>query len=350
MSRLPRVRVVSERLLLRVIRSVRNHLGLETTTYIDKRVAQYRRYWAEAASALSAEFEALTDSIWEVRRNGNRTRIAHYVTELDDPVTLRLAGDKRFLYSMAEATGVPLAEHVFIGADAIDEAQRLLARTGGPCVIKPARGTASGLGITTYVYGRYGLEWAVARASLWCPEILVERQVPGESYRLLFLEGNMIHAVRRRGTRLRGDGVRTVRELAAEAGVGRLDRLVDLTLRAQDLAPDSVPPEGASVLLSGLPSGERRTRELRTVYDQDVTGLICPELVEEIRPLAARVGTSFAGVDLVTVDPSRPLRETGGAFLEINTTPGIHHHDVEGVEGGAFRVGELVLEKLLSGD
>ena len=44
------------------------------------------------------------------------------------------------------------------------------------------------------------------------------------------------------------------------------------------------------------------------------------------RRVVRAVGSSFAGVDVVTVDPTRPLRDSGGVFLEINTTPGIHHH------------------------
>jgi len=347
MNRLHRHRVVSERFLLRILRSLRSHLGFETTTYIDERVGQYRRYWEEAASALSAEFEALTDSIWEVRRDGARTRIAHYVTEFDNPVTLRLAGDKALLYRLAGGTGISLPEHVVIGIDSVDEAQGLLARTGGPCVVKPARDTASGLGITTYVGGRYQLEWAVALASIFCPEVLVESQVPGESYRLLFLNGRMIHAVRRRGTRVQADGIHTVQELAARARVGPLDHFVERTLAAQGWAADAVPPNGTSVLLRGLPPGQSRTRELRTVYDEDATELIGPDLVAEVRTLVSRLGVSFAGIDVVTVDPSRSLTGSG-ALIEINTTPGIHHHDVHRNGGQPFRVGEAVLSELLS--
>lgn len=347
MSSTLRIRMGAERLILTVVRSLRHHLGLEKTTYVDQRVGQYRRYWEEAATALSADFEPLTERVWEVRRDGARTRIAHYVTELDNPVTLRLAGDKKYLYALAGSTGVPVPEHVFVGVDGIDEAHRLLGRIDGPCVVKPTRDTSSGLGITTYVSGRYGLEWAIARASLWCPEILVERQVPGESYRLLFLKGDMIHAVRRRGSRVRGDGVHTVRELASRGGVA-MDRLAHLTLEAQGLATGAVPADGASVLIGGLPVGEHRTRELRTVYDEDATNVIAPGLVAEIRPVVLGLGAAFAGVDVVTVDPTRPLRETGGAFIEVNTTPGIHHHDVRSEEGTNFRVGEIVLDELLA--
>jgi D-alanine-D-alanine ligase-like ATP-grasp enzyme len=75
-----------------------------------------------------------------------------------------------------------------------------------------------------------------------------------------------------------------------------------------------------------LPADIGSSRERRTIYDEDVTHLIAPTLVSEVAPLMATLGSRFAGVDLLTNDPSRTLAESGGVFLEINTTPGMHHH------------------------
>jgi len=344
---LDRLRLGTYRLLLRVLRSLRSHLGLEKTTYVQQRVPEYRRYWERAAATLSADFRDLSDSIWEVTRDGARTRLANYVTEFDDPVTLSLAGDKPLVYRLAEAEGVPVPEHVVVDASSPRRALDFHGRVG-PCVVKPARDTSSGLGVTTYVTSRRGVLWAIARASIFCPEIVVEALVPGESYRLLFLEGELIHAVRRRGTRIAGNGVGTVAELAMRSHRISVDRIGVLTLAAQGLAPDDVPQAGASVLVRGLPSGETRTRELRTVYDEDVTALIGPDMVAQLRPLVRRLGASFAGVDVVAVDPTQRLQPGAAAMIEVNTTPGIHHHRISGTPGEPFPVAELVLDRLLA--
>ncbi|MBE0595543.1 MAG: hypothetical protein IH616_24410 [Gemmatimonadales bacterium] len=347
MTVLVRSRLGVYRLLLRIVRSLRSHLGLEKTTYVQQRVPEYRRYWEQAASDLSADFRVLSESIWEVSRGGARTRLANYVTEFDDPVTLALAGDKPLIYRLAQAERVPVPEYVVVDPGA----PRLALdfhRNSGPCVVKPARDTSSGLGVTTYVTSRRGLLWAIARASMFCPEVMVEALVPGESYRLLFLEGRMIHAVRRRGTRVTGDGIGTVRQLVTRAHRARLDRIGELTLAAQGLSADAVPPAGASVLVRGLPAGETRQRELRTVYDEDVTALIAADVVVQLLPLVRRVGASFAGVDVVSVDPALPLRPGAAAMIEINTTPGIHHHHVPGTPAERFAVAEVVLERLLA--
>lgn len=347
MIRLARARMALKRGIVRLARSLRSRMGLEGTTYVTERTPEYRRYWERGAYRISAEFEALTDSFWEVRRGGARTRIASYVTELDDPVTLRIAGDKPLVYGMAESEGVPVPDHLVIGVGDVDAARDFLRRHDGPLVVKPARNTSSGLGVTTYVFRASALEWAVARASLLCPDVLVEAAVPGESCRLLFLDGRLIHAVRRRGARVLADGIRSVREATEEEHGTPLDPLAEWTLRAQGVGPDQVPAQGSSVLVRSLPFEEARTRELRTVYDEDVTDRIHPGLVEEVRPLIERVGAVFCGVDVITAEPGRSLAESRGAFIEINTTPGIHHHylDPEDLDGEG--VAELVLERLL---
>jgi D-alanine-D-alanine ligase-like ATP-grasp enzyme len=62
------------------------------------------------------------------------------------------------------------------------------------------------------------------------------------------------------------------------------------------------------------------------VYDEDITAAIAPGLVAEVRQVVDAVGSEWAGIDILTTDPGRPLSEVGGVLLELNTTPGLHHH------------------------
>lgn len=335
------------RLRHRVARLVRGTLGRSRTVYVDERVAEYRAYWEAAARALGAEFVALSDSLWEVRREGRRTRVSNYVTECDDPVTLRVAGDKVLCLRLAADAGVPVPRHVVVPAADLTSAHRFLAEVGGPCVVKPAAATSSGLGVTTGIWRRAQLRDAAALASLYDTRLLVEQMVVGETCRLLYLDGRLLHAVRRRGVRVRGDGVSTIAQLL-RAGRGRMeaDRLVARTLAAQGLTPASVPRQGMGVLVRGVPAVDRASSELRTVYDESVTDLCAPALAEQLAGVVRAVGTEFAGVDIVSLDLSGPLRPGSGAFLEVNTTPGIHHHAVDQA-GGVNPVATPVLAYLL---
>jgi phosphosulfolactate synthase len=346
------LRLGASRLGALLAREGRRTLGLERTVYVDQRLDEYRACWRAAAERAGAEFVPLSSTVWEVRRGGRRTRISGYVVQADDPVTLRLAGDKALCLRIAREAGVPVPAHHPFTLGTLDEARRMVAEDPGPWVVKPVRGSSSGLGVTTGIVSPREVERAAIAASLHCAELLLERMVPGESCRLLYLDGELIHAVRRRGVRVVGDGTASVAEHLRAAGLARLldDPLAARTLAAQGSSPGHVPERGHEVLVRGIPLVPRSGRELRTVYDETVTALVHPETAAALARVVAEVGSRFAGVDLVTTDPSLPLSRGGGAFIEINTTPGIHHHALPWDEEGTHDVAVRVLRRLLDAD
>jgi cyanophycin synthetase len=336
-------------LAAKVGQQVRAALPGPRTVYVSERVGEYRAYWSEAAATLGATFRDIAPGIWEVRRGDNRTRLVNFITQCDDPVLLQLAGDKAFGYELARASGVPIPDHRVVTLGMVEEAAQFIRQVDGPVVVKPAAGSSSGLGVTTGVRTRRGLFSALALASLHGDRIIVERMVPGESYRILYLAGRPVHAVRRRGIRITGDGRRSVRELVAAAGhqAQLSDPMVPLTLATQGLSLTAVPQADKEVLARGLP-GAAATRELRTVYDESVLDRCGPALLCEGLAVVRALGSELAGVDVITTDPAVSLRESGGAFIEINTTPGIHHHYVTEADRRSGAVAVEVLEHLLT--
>ncbi|HET7595430.1 MAG TPA: hypothetical protein VFK15_00720 [Burkholderiales bacterium] len=336
----------AKRLAWRVRRILGRMLGWKRTTYIHERLAQYRSYWKNAAQALGADFEPLCRDIWEIRLRSRRTRVSHYLVPIDNPVTLRLAGNKPYCSAVAERLGLPVPPHRTFVFGEIEAAWRFMGAHQGPFVVKPASGSSSGLGVTTHVRNRRQLESAVALASLYGEELMIEAMVPMESCRLLYLEGELIHAVRRRGVRVVGDGQANVDDLLARRGLARLrsDRAVLATLEAQGLGLASRPAAGHECVVRYLPAGERVTHELRTVYNESITDRVCPGLSRAVAAVVNEIGARFAGVDILTNDPAVPLAASGGVFLELNTTPGLHHHYI-GQEGPAVTL--RVLRHLL---
>lgn len=59
------------------------------------------------------------------------------------------------------------------------------------------------------------------------------------------------------------------------------------------------------------------------------------------------IGLRFAGVDVVTPDLGRDLRDVGGAIVEVNGTPGLRYHYVVAERTSADRVAVPVLNRLL---
>lgn len=319
------------------------------TRYVWQRIDEHRACWEAAAAAIGADLVPLSDRVWEVRRGARRTRIANDLLQLDDPVVLEIAGDKELCYRLAEAAGVRTPDHVVFDRGQLEQAWRHVEADGHPFVVKPARGTSAGIGVTLGVRTRADLVNAFATASVRDRRVIVERMVAGESCRLLFLDGELIHAVRRRGVSVVPDGSSSVAALLGAAGHAGLvdDPLTLAFLSAQDLTPASVPVAGPRVVARGVPPAEARRDEVRTVYDEEITDQLAPELVADAARVVAAVGSRWAGVDLISPDPARPLSERG-AMLEVNTTPGILHHCAPGPD--ACPVAVRVLERLLSVD
>jgi len=227
-----------------------------------------------------------------------------------------------------------------------------VAAMGGPCVVKPAVGSAAGAGITTGVRPGRLLAAAVARAGAYSRSVMVERQVEGDNYRLLFLDGDLIDAVLRRPPSVVGDGRASLRRLiqrenarraasgtqAAQSLIG-VDRDVVSTLRAQGAHLGTVLPAGQRILIKKVVNDNCRED------NEAATDRLSPAIVGCAAAAASAVGARFAGVDVITRDPGVPLARSGGVVLEVNTTPGLYYHYRRRDDG--VPVATIVLERLL---
>lgn len=289
--------------------------------------------WEAVAREIGASFSVVADDLWELERDGRRMRVLNDVLEFDNPVTLVIAGRKPLVYHLLRERGLRVPDHLVFRLESLEAAYAFLARYPLGCVIKPANGTSSGQGVTTHVQTRREVQNAAILASLYCPDLLIEPLVFGECYRLLVLRGAVIHAVRRRGLRVRGDGRNSIARLIAAQNENRrpgepaiaIDRDCRFTLGAQGLTFETVPRAGQDVLVKSTGSAAGRV-ELRTVYNETVTESIGQALRADAEEAARAVGAELIGVDFITPDPAVSLEQSGGVINEVNTTPGLHHH------------------------
>jgi cyanophycin synthetase len=270
--------------------------------------------------------------------------------EIDETSTIseNIAQDKELTKALLSAIGVPVPQGrpVKDAADAWAAAREI----GGPVVVKPQYGN-QGRGVAVNLTGQAAVEAAFEAAKQEGSSILVESYCPGFDHRLLVVGGKLIAAARRDPPHVRGDGVRTVKELVAEANRDprrgedhatalsklRLDDIATAVLAEQGLRPESVPSKGSTVLL-------RRNGNLSTGGSAtDVTDRVHPEVAARAVEAARMVGLHIAGVDVVCLDPSVPLEEQQGAIVEVNAAPGLRMH-LEPTEGSPRPVGESIVD------
>lgn len=261
-------------------------------------------------------------------------------------VGTNLAMNKAGCNDLFRSLGAPTALHVVIGSAA--ELEKALSLIGYPCVVKPLHGT-KGAGVTAGIGNveRARIAFDFARRAASGP-VMVEQFIAGDDHRLMVAAGKFIAAIKREPPAVVGDGQRTVRQLVAELNSSRssnmvrsrylrpiaIDKVVLECLRAQQAAADFVPAPGQRLLLrtnANLSTGGVCT---------DVTSRTHPLLVSMVEQLAASIGLETAGFDFVTTDISRSPWDGGGAFIEVNSVPGLDLPIAAG--GSAEHVGRIL--------
>jgi hypothetical protein len=275
---------------------------------------------------------------WEAASNG------------DGFAGTRFAKHKVMAKRLFRELGLPTPAGYVLGRDEdpLDAARAV----GWPCVVKPLDG-GKGRGVTANITDSAGLERAVGITRARSDLVLVEAHVLGSDHRLLVVNGRLVAAARREPPSVMGDGISTVRQLIAELNRGRKGPIRD----GGYLTPVKEGPglaarlaaEGAA-METVLPSGHRL--ELLTISNlstggtaTDVTAQVHPEIRGMAELLGQAAGLWAVGIDYITRDISRSYREIGGAFIEMNTSPGLDVHLAAG--GVEDEIGAAVLGDFL---
>lgn len=292
----------------------------------------YRVVWHEAAEFLCADVTQLDDNVLQIERGAAITRVSLNYTELDDPVTLQIAGRKPLVTKLLAANGLPTLDSVSFDLSELRKAE-LFLQAHGVCVVKPASGTGGGQGVTTGIRTPRQLRTAAVNAAGFGSRILIEKQLAGMNLRLLMLDGELLDAVERQPPSVVGDGRTTIRRLLEQLNRRRLDTghsmaqsmvRIDGDLRhclaSQGMSLGTVPAEGCVIRLKCV-INDNSAEDNVPARDR-----LHPDLIAAARSAAAAVGLRLAGVDIITSDPSLSLAEAGGVILEVNSTPGFHCH------------------------
>jgi cyanophycin synthetase len=290
------------------------------------------------------------DSLVQLGHGATQRRICAAETDATGQVAEHIAKDKELTRAVLKTAGVPVPDGRPVrDADDAWEAARAL---GLPVVVKPRDGN-HGRGVAVNLTTREQVLQAYAAAREEGTDVVVEKFIPGDDYRVLVIGDRMVAAAHREPAQVRGDGQSTIEELIAEVNRDprrseghatvlsriKLDAVSLAVLANQGYTPQSVPPAGARVLI-------RRNANLSTGGTAtDVTDRVHPEVARRVVEAARVVGLDIAGIDLVVTDISRPLEEQSGAVVEVNAGPGLRMH-LEPSAGRPRPVGEAVVDLL----
>jgi cyanophycin synthetase len=312
-----------------------------------------RALWEDAARELDATMTDRGDGHLEIRRGTAVTSVRGQMVSLNSQASIELAADKPAVYALLSEAGLRVPEHLAFEARDTKGALAFLTRGAIPCLVKPARGSG-GEGVTGEIRTHGELRRAVLAASRFARRLLIERQLPGEVFRLLVLDGRVVDVVRRLRPTITGDGRSSVeqlifaeydRRIRGDGDPGLKPFVVDLdcilSLKRAGIPLRFVPPAGAVVRLKTV------TNYNRPEENHTVRTAIAPALKAEVASAAAVLGLRLAGVDVVSTTAALSLASSGGAIIDVNALPALHHHAHVADPGSATRVAVPILRALL---
>ncbi len=261
---------------------------------------------------------------------GHRSRaFFESLSNADGSIASVLAENKLRSKAFFSSLGVPTPKSQLIST--ADDIPAAIAQIGYPCVLKPLE-WGGGKGVTANLRTQDQVSSAFKAARHYSAgPLMLEQFMEGTDHRLMVVDGQFLGAFRREPAHVIGDGARTIRQLIDAINESRsvslvssqyfrripMDQVLVDHLAAQGLALDHTPEVGNRVSL-------RSNANLSTGGTAiDVSAKVHESIQAMVEMMAESAGFGTAGFDYITTDISQNPWESGGAFIEMNTTPGI---------------------------
>ncbi|MCB9801213.1 MAG: hypothetical protein H6773_03460 [Pseudomonadales bacterium] len=209
-----------------------------------------------------------------------------------------------------------------------------------PLVVKPSDGTWGEnitVNVTDFDTFTKAIDTAFAYGGTHSKTIIIEEMFAGEEYRILATREKVIGILNRRPASVLGNGVDPIKILIQEKNKNplrgvkngtashlkiRMDQKMKNTLAEQGLSFDTIPEEGERIFLRNVSNVSQGGDAI------DFTDLVHPSVNEiALKAIRAIPGLSFAGVDFLSTDITKPQTKDSYVIIEINDSPGFDIHD-----------------------
>lgn len=280
----------------------------------------------------------------------NQKRIRATIAGTTSCIAVDIAGDKEDTKNLLEAAQIPVPSGRIIRDE--EELKTAIEIVGFPCVLKPLNGN-HGKGATTNINDFEHALKALEAAQVYGRNVICEKFISGFDFRMLVINYKFVCAALRTPASVTGDGEQTVQWLIDEAnkdprrGYGhekvltqiKVDSFTEKMLSEKGYTLNSIPRKGELVLLK--PTANLSTGGTST----DVTDEVHPSNIFMAERIAKIIGLDICGIDVMAPNLKLPVKESGGAVLEVNAAPGFRMH-IEPSEGIGRNVAEPVIDML----
>lgn len=280
----------------------------------------------------------------------NQKRIRATIASTTSSIAVDIACDKEETKNLLEAAEIPVPRgRIVYSEDGLKEA---LERISYPIVTKPVDGN-HGKGATTNITNWEDAVRGLEAAKKYSRGVIVEKFITGQDHRVLVINYKFVAAAIRKPASVIGDGKSTIQELIDKTnedprrGYGHEKTLTQI--KVDDFTMDML-TKANHTLESVLPNGEelflKPTANLSTGGTAtDVTDMVHPDNIFMCERIARIIGLDICGIDIMAENLTEPVKDNGGAILEVNAAPGFRMH-IDPAEGIPRNVAEPVIDML----
>ncbi len=285
----------------------------------------------EAASRRIPWIRLGKNSLVQLGYGINQQRFQATITGNTSSIAVDIACNKELTKKMLEDAAIPVPS----GGLVVDEEdlQYVIKKIGYPLVLKPLdgnHGKGASINVKDYETAVIGLE----HAQKYSRKVIVEKYITGFDFRVLVINHKMVAAARRVPAHVVGDGELNIQQLIDKEnldprrGYGHENVLTEIDvdkdtnelLEKLNYTLETIPQKGEIVYL-------KSTANLSTGGTSiDVTDMIHPENVQMAERVSRIIGLDVCGIDIMAENLTQPLKESGGAILEVNAAPGFRMH------------------------
>lgn len=272
-----------------------------------------------------------SNSLVQLGYGVNQQRFQATITGNTSSIAVDIACNKELTKRMLHDAAIPVPMGDLIVDE--EELQSVIKKIGYPIVIKPLdgnHGKGSSINVNDWVSSVTGLE----HAQKYSKKVIVEKYITGYDFRVLVINNKMVAAARRVPAHVVGDGESNLEQLIEKEnkdprrGYGHENVLTEITVDKDTLelleklqyTLETVPQKGEIVYL-------KSTANLSTGGTSiDVTDMVHPENITMAERISKIIGLDVCGIDIMAENLTQPLKESGGAIIEVNAAPGFRMH------------------------
>jgi cyanophycin synthetase len=269
-------------------------------------------------------------------------------------IAVDLVGNKDATKKKLTEAFVPTPRGTMV--ERVENLRAAVDEVGFPLVVKPLDAN-QGKGATININSWQEALLAYDEAKLYSDKVIVERFIKGKDFRVLVINYKFEAAAMRKPAFVVGDGEHTIKELIDTVNSDPCrgeDHERVLTKIKVDADTRNILTKKGYTLNTVIAAGEelclKSTANLSTGGTAtDVTDTVHPSNIKLFERIARTVGLDICGIDIMSPDLSVPMKENGGAVIEVNAAPGFRMH-LEPTYGKPRNVAAPVIDMLFPND